>query len=333
MRELIARRKQGGRRDPGVRRLGIRERGRHRVARGDLDRPSVTDIAAGSGFFGGHLFDGYSHFQPAPAMCFGLDIVRRPSRDIVTALGGGWIASGPPALDRLPKPVWPAGLSHIGSEAAGEVQTPLRGPGARHLGIGDRVWFRHTKSGEPAEHANEVAIIDRAPTAGRASSTSYRPIAARGSASCEQHRALGELGPHLRGRPDGGRARHCRGATGGRRRRRRLGAQGQTDRRRAQLQRDRVPTDIQVRLSQLRGVVSADAATRAPSRWPRAPTCEIPRLLAPLGLAMANLGDVDRQTVAGATSTGTHGTGAAFGGISTQIAGVTLVNGRASKST
>ena len=123
--------------------------------------PSVTDIAAGSGFFGGHLFDGYSHFQPAPAMCFGLDIVRRPSRDIVTALGGGWIASGPPALDRLPKPVWPAGLSYIGSEAAGEVQTPLRGPGARHLGIGDRVWFRHTKSGEPAEHANEVAIIDR----------------------------------------------------------------------------------------------------------------------------------------------------------------------------
>jgi D-serine deaminase-like pyridoxal phosphate-dependent protein len=57
--------------------------------------------------------------------------------------------------------VWPAGLSYIGSESAGEVQTPLRGPGARHLGIGDRVWFRHTKSGEPAEHADEVAIIDR----------------------------------------------------------------------------------------------------------------------------------------------------------------------------
>ncbi|QKT06155.1 alanine racemase [Gordonia sp. X0973] len=122
---------------------------------------SVTDIAAGSGFFGGHLFDGYAHFQPAPAMGFGLDVVRRPARDIVTVLGGGWIASGPPAADRLPKPVWPQGLSYIGSEAAGEVQTPLRGDAAKRLQVGGRVWFRHTKSGEPAEHANEVAIIDR----------------------------------------------------------------------------------------------------------------------------------------------------------------------------
>ncbi|GAB10387.1 hypothetical protein GOARA_056_01350 [Gordonia araii NBRC 100433] len=128
--------------------------------------PSVTDIAAGSGFFGGHLFDGYSHFRPAPAMGFGLDIVRRPARDIVTALGGGWIASGVPAPDRLPKPVWPQGLSFVGTEAAGEVQTPLRGAAARHLDVGDRVWFRHTKSGEPAEHANEVAIVDRGAVGG-----------------------------------------------------------------------------------------------------------------------------------------------------------------------
>ncbi|MFT3899190.1 MAG: alanine racemase [Gordonia sp. (in: high G+C Gram-positive bacteria)] len=123
--------------------------------------PSVTDIAAGSGFFGGHLFDGYAHFRPAPAMGFGLDVVRRPAHDIVTTLGGGWIASGPPADDRLPRPVWPRGLSYVGTEAAGEVQTPLRGAAAERMEIGDRVWFRHTKSGEPAEHVNEVAIIDR----------------------------------------------------------------------------------------------------------------------------------------------------------------------------
>lgn len=122
---------------------------------------SVTDIAAGSGFFGGHLFDNYRHFRPAPAMAFGLDVVRRPARNIVTCLGGGWVASGPAAPDRLPKPVWPQGLSYIGTEAAGEVQTPLRGDAARAVGIGDRVWFRHTKSGEAAEHVNEVAIIDR----------------------------------------------------------------------------------------------------------------------------------------------------------------------------
>ncbi|HWD05091.1 MAG TPA: D-arabinono-1,4-lactone oxidase [Amycolatopsis sp.] len=44
-----------------------------------------------------------------------------------------------------------------------------------------------------------------------------------------------------------------------------------------------------------------------------------------LGLAMTNLGDIDAQTIAGAISTGTHGTGAQFGGIATQIVGLQLV--------
>jgi FAD/FMN-containing dehydrogenase len=44
-----------------------------------------------------------------------------------------------------------------------------------------------------------------------------------------------------------------------------------------------------------------------------------------LGLAMANLGDIDAQTVSGAISTGTHGTGARLGGIATQVAGLELV--------
>jgi L-gulonolactone oxidase len=46
-----------------------------------------------------------------------------------------------------------------------------------------------------------------------------------------------------------------------------------------------------------------------------------------LGLAMENLGDIDRQTVAGAISTGTHGTGARLGNLSTQVVGVELVTG------
>ncbi|GAA1730608.1 D-arabinono-1,4-lactone oxidase [Isoptericola hypogeus] len=49
------------------------------------------------------------------------------------------------------------------------------------------------------------------------------------------------------------------------------------------------------------------------------------RLLAALGLAMRNLGDIDRQSVAGAISTGTHGTGARLGGLATQVRGVRLV--------
>ncbi|MGC5322339.1 D-arabinono-1,4-lactone oxidase [Micromonospora arida] len=45
------------------------------------------------------------------------------------------------------------------------------------------------------------------------------------------------------------------------------------------------------------------------------------------GLAMDNLGDVDYQSIAGATATGTHGTGLRFGNLSTQVAGVRLVTG------
>ncbi|MGX7695804.1 alanine racemase [Gordonia polyisoprenivorans] len=122
---------------------------------------SVTDIAAGSGVFGGHLFDTYRRFRPAPALAFGLDVVRVPAPGFVTCAGGGWIASGPPAPDRLPRPVWPRELHYVATEAAGEVQTPLHGPGTEDLRIGDRVWFRHTKSGEVCERSSRVARIAR----------------------------------------------------------------------------------------------------------------------------------------------------------------------------
>ncbi len=43
------------------------------------------------------------------------------------------------------------------------------------------------------------------------------------------------------------------------------------------------------------------------------------------GLAMTNLGDIDRQTLSGAIATGTHGTGLRFGGLATQAIGLELV--------
>ena len=45
------------------------------------------------------------------------------------------------------------------------------------------------------------------------------------------------------------------------------------------------------------------------------------------GLAMENQGDVDPQTLAGAISTATHGTGGRFGNLSSQVTGVRLVTG------
>ena len=47
--------------------------------------------------------------------------------------------------------------------------------------------------------------------------------------------------------------------------------------------------------------------------------------LARRGWAMTNLGDIDRQTIAGALATGTHGTGARFGGLATQVRALELV--------
>jgi len=47
--------------------------------------------------------------------------------------------------------------------------------------------------------------------------------------------------------------------------------------------------------------------------------------LAEQGLAMRNLGDIDKQSIAGAISTGTHGTGSRLGGLATQVVGARLV--------
>jgi D-serine deaminase-like pyridoxal phosphate-dependent protein len=121
---------------------------------------SVTEVTAGSGLLAGHLFDGYRIFDPAPAAAFAMDVVRKPLPDIATVLGGGWVASGPPLASRQAKPVWPQGLHTLGREGTGEVQTPLQGDKARELRIGDRVWFRHSKSGELAERLGSYLLID-----------------------------------------------------------------------------------------------------------------------------------------------------------------------------
>lgn len=52
---------------------------------------------------------------------------------------------------------------------------------------------------------------------------------------------------------------------------------------------------------------------------------ELNEELARLGLAMENLGDIDSQTISGAISTGTHGTGARLRNISSQVEGMELV--------
>jgi D-serine deaminase-like pyridoxal phosphate-dependent protein len=141
---------------------------------GSLERtaaePAVTEVSAGSGLYGPTLFDAYRAFTPRAAALFALPIVRRPGRGIVTALGGGYLASGPADAARLPRPHLPAGLRLDRQEGAGEVQTPLLGGTADALRLGDRVYFRHAKAGELSEHFTSLhllegeRIVDEAPT-------------------------------------------------------------------------------------------------------------------------------------------------------------------------
>jgi FAD/FMN-containing dehydrogenase len=64
------------------------------------------------------------------------------------------------------------------------------------------------------------------------------------------------------------------------------------------------------------GVVTVLAGTRI---------CDLGPALAEYGMALANQGDIDTQTIAGAIGTGTHGTGRRFGSLSSAVLGIELV--------
>ncbi len=84
------------------------------------------------------------------------------------------------------------------------------------------------------------------------------------------------------------------------------------------------PVDVQLRLDRLDRVLRADLTTGVVTVGAGTTLRALNHTLASLGLALTNLGDIDAQTVAGAISTGTHGTGATYGGLATQVVGLEL---------
>ena len=120
---------------------------------------SVTELAAGSGLYVPALFDHYRAFRGRPAAGFAVAVTRAPAPGIVTCAGGGYPASGPAGVDRLPRPWLPEGCTLIGTEGAGEVQTPVRIPDGVSLSVGDPLLFRHAKAGELCERFNELSLI------------------------------------------------------------------------------------------------------------------------------------------------------------------------------
>ena len=121
---------------------------------------AVTELAAGSGLF-------------APTDLRRLPSLQARTRGLLRASGGATTRAGArhgarrrirgfraPGPDRLPSPALPEGLTLDATEGAGEVQTPLLGPGARALRLGARVYFRHAKAGELCERFDWLHLVD-----------------------------------------------------------------------------------------------------------------------------------------------------------------------------
>ncbi|MEI7847590.1 MAG: alanine racemase [Chloroflexota bacterium] len=122
--------------------------------------PLVTEITVGSGFYASGLFHHYQEVCFTPSAFFAIQIVRFPAPGMITCLGGGYVASGAVGVEKLPLPMFPAGLKYIDLEAAGEVQTPFILPeNCPTLALGDPIILQHAKAGELCERFNDLLLL------------------------------------------------------------------------------------------------------------------------------------------------------------------------------
>ena len=84
--------------------------------------------------------------------------------------------------------------------------------------------------------------------------------------------------------------------------------------------------DVVLDCSGLTGVIDIDAAAQRAWVWAGTPIYALGNALNQAGLALHNQGDIDRQALAGATATGTHGTGRRPGNLSTAVCGLKLLS-------
>lgn len=85
---------------------------------------------------------------------------------------------------------------------------------------------------------------------------------------------------------------------------------------------------ITISLDNYQGLISTDKELCQATVKAGTKLNELGDLLFQEGMAMENLGDIDVQSIAGTISTGTHGTGTAFGTISTQVTALKFINGK-----
>ncbi|WP_046120004.1 D-arabinono-1,4-lactone oxidase [Ensifer aridi] len=82
---------------------------------------------------------------------------------------------------------------------------------------------------------------------------------------------------------------------------------------------------LMLTLSSMQGVVKIDEARKRVSVKAGTTINRLGKALKANGLSLINQGDIDSQALAGALTTGTHGTGAALGNMASQIVGMRLV--------
>ncbi len=276
---------------------------------------TITELTAGSGLFSPRCSTATTPSSRAPRRSSCSRSSASRADDIATLFAGGYIASGAAKKNRQPTPAWPRGLALIGTEGAGEVQTPRQGQ-APPASLRDRRPRRACGTPRPARCASASTRSSSLRRRRRATSTDAPDLPRRRE--------------ELRMSPRPGTA-----STG------RTGAAASSPPRRASRTRARPPrssTIVRTRCragQQVKAVgaghsFTADrrhrrraAAARpawrascAPTRRPAGSACRpasrcttSTRSSHALGLALPNLGDVDPQSVAGAISTGTHGTG------------------------
>jgi FAD-linked oxidoreductase len=87
------------------------------------------------------------------------------------------------------------------------------------------------------------------------------------------------------------------------------------------------PEGTMLRPGRLSGIVSVDRDAMTVTALAGTPLKVFNAQLEALGLSLHNMGDIAEQTLAGATSTGTHGTGGVAASLSAQICGLELVTG------
>jgi FAD-linked oxidoreductase len=87
------------------------------------------------------------------------------------------------------------------------------------------------------------------------------------------------------------------------------------------------PEHTLLRPTHLGGIVSVDRDAMTVTALAGTQLKVLNEQLAGMGLSLHNMGDIDQQTLAGATSTGTHGTGGVWASLSAQICGLSLVTG------